>query len=174
MCSSAQPHSECVDISDGITTEIDCLPTRMKRHTKHKYRHTRTSPPLTYSITKHRRSFVWNEYFKDWNSRWIHPLEEKQKQKITKTIATWETLIKMYVVREAFVSRGNERSVCSFSQAFMLTLREGEVYEGTPAWLTVVNCFAKPAVYVAWHTTASGVSENYLSLATSQQMHSYI
>jgi len=24
-----------------------------------------TSPPLTYSITKHKRSFVWKEYFKD-------------------------------------------------------------------------------------------------------------
>lgn len=26
---------------------------------------TLTSPPFTYSITKHSRSFVWNEYFRD-------------------------------------------------------------------------------------------------------------
>lgn len=33
-----------------------------------------TSPPLTYSITKHSRSLVWNEYFRDCNTTCPHSL----------------------------------------------------------------------------------------------------
>lgn len=68
MLERLQLYQRIMSVNLIVKTEIKAAITLLASHL--------TSPPLTYSITKHSRSLVWNEYFKDLKGKKLQLLKQ--------------------------------------------------------------------------------------------------